>query len=138
MIDVLETDEGIVLVMEYVRGENLQQIMDRRHRLTPELTLDAGIQIGQAVRYLHSRKEPVFHLDIKPANIICAEGGRLVLADFGAAFRGNIEEDGKRRGTDGFAAPELYDPEAALTGAADIYELGAVLYYLISGVHFSA
>lgn len=138
MIDVLETDEGIVLVMEYVRGENLQQIMDRRHRLTPELTLDAGIQIGQAVRYLHSRKEPVFHLDIKPANIICAEGGRLVLADFGAAFRGNIEEDGKRRGTDGFAAPELYDPEAVLTGAADIYELGAVLYYLISGVHFSA
>lgn len=137
MIDVLETEEGIVLVMEYVRGENLQQIMDRKHRLTPELALDAGIQIGQAVRYLHSRREPVFHLDIKPANIICAEGGRLVLVDFGAAFRRNVKEDGNRRGTVGFAAPELFDPGAPLTGAADIYELGAVLYYLVSGVHFS-
>ena len=137
MIDVLETEEGVVLVMEYVRGENLQQIMDKRHRLTPELTWDAGMQIGQAVRYLHSRREPVFHLDIKPANIICAEGGRLVLVDFGAAFRRNVKEDGTRRGTDGFAAPELYDPDAPFTEAADIYELGAVLYYLISGVHFS-
>ena len=137
MIDVLETDEGIVLVMEYIRGENLQQIMDRKHRLTTELTWDTGMQIGQAIRYLHTRREPVFHLDIKPANIICAEGGRLVLVDFGAAFRRNVKEDGNRRGTDGFAAPELYDPEAPLTGASDIYELGAVLYYLISGVHFS-
>ncbi len=152
IIDVLETDTSVILVMEYIRGQNLEVILKRKYRLTLHQTVDAGLQIGEALRYLHSRTPPVLHLDIKPSNIICRPDGRIVLTDFGASLRwadvhkirmpkvDGVDPDRiiSRRGTDGYAAPEMYDPQCSPDERTDLYALGAVLYYMISGVTYSA
>ena len=138
VIDVLEEDLWICLVMEYIHGYSLETFMSRKKRMTQEQVLDVGLQIGKALCYLHGRKPPVLHLDIKPANVIQRKGGGLVLVDFGSARKVKQGTGGEmRRGTVGFAAPEQYDPALELSQRTDIYGLGAMLYYLISGVYYS-
>lgn len=137
VLDVLETEAYLYLIMEYIRGYTLEEIKQKKGRLTPRQVLEVGEQLSDALTYLHGRKQPVFHLDIKPANIIQKKDGRLVLVDFGAARKDRTESEAERRGTDGFAAPEQYDLEASLDGRADIFGLGATMYYLISGVKYS-
>lgn len=139
IIDVLEDKTVIYLIMEYVRGHNLEILLREKGRLSAEQVLEVGCQVSRALSYLHTRSVPVLHLDIKPANIILEKGGRLVLVDFGAADRYvQGEQEKARRGTEGFAAPEQYDRNQPLDIRTDVFGLGATLYYLISGVHYSA
>lgn len=137
ILDVLEESSRIYLIMEYIRGQNLEELSRKRGCLTVEQTLDAGLQISGALCYLHSRKTPVYHLDIKPANIICRKDGRLVLVDFGAAWKDSGQKEDRRNGTEGFAAPEQYDLTRAVDTRTDVYGLGATLYCLISGKRYS-
>ena len=138
IVEEISTPEGNFLVMEYIRGRNLQQIMDREKHLDTERVLDIGISLCGTLTYLHTREEPILHLDLKPANIIIHPNGRIMLVDMGASRRcADREQNRIRFGTPGFAAPEQYDIRRKLTPATDIYSLGAVLYYLISGVLFS-
>lgn len=151
VVDVCEDEDFVYLIMEYVRGCTLEELLQRQKRFSTEQVLEVGSQIGHALCYLHGRTVPVFHLDIKPANIIWRRDGRLMLVDFGAAWKqlpeeagfGEMEDSGEensefpRRGTDGFAAPEQYDPKRCVDGRSDIYGLGATLYCLISGVRYS-
>ena len=141
VIDVLELEspEGpsLCLIMEYVRGRSLEEIRREKGRLSEQQVIDAGLQMCRALSYLHERREPVLHLDLKPENMICRSDGRIVLVDFGAAERISEEAGGARRGTDGYAAPEQYDRTRPLDARTDIYGLGASLYYLASGVRYS-
>lgn len=137
--DVLESETSIYLVMEYIRGHTLEEILRRQGSLSPWQVMEVGIQLSGVLCYLHGRKRPILHLDIKPANIIQKRDGTLVLVDFGSSWKlWGENQEGKRRGTEGFAAPEQYDPKRALDGRTDIYGLGATLYYLISGVTYSS
>lgn len=135
IIDTAEEEDKVFLVMEYVHGRSLEMILREKGPFSPEQVLDVGVQIGNALCYLHGRKIPVLHLDIKPANIIRKKEGTLVLVDFGAA-RKATGSPGKEKnwGTAGFAAPEQYDPDGVLSEQTDLYELGAMLYYLLAGV----
>ena len=135
IIDTAEDEDKVFLVMEYVHGRSLETILREKGPFSPEQVLDVGVQIGNALCYLHGRKIPVLHLDIKPANIIRKKEGTLVLVDFGAARKaaGGTGKE-KSRGTAGFAAPEQYDPDGVLSEQTDLYELGAMLYYLLAGV----
>lgn len=138
ILDVLEGEQCIYLVMEYVRGHTLEEIKQKKGRLTPEQVMEVGLELSDVLSYLHGRKFPIFHLDIKPANIIQRKDGTLVLVDFGSAWK--RQENGKetvRKGTEGFAAPEQYDLNRPVDERSDIYGLGATLYYLISGVRYS-
>lgn len=136
LIDVLEIPEGICMVMEYVRGRNLEEVMRQKGHLSAPQVLEAGIALCEALGYLHTRKHPVLHLDMKPANVMLTPKGQLRLVDFGAAERIG-ERYEQHFGTDGFAAPEQYEPGRLLDERADIYGVGATLYYLICGVRFS-
>lgn len=137
--DVLESRECVYLVMEYIRGHTLEEIRKKQGCLSAWQVMEVGIQLSSVLCYLHGRKRPVLHLDIKPANIIQKRDGTLVLVDFGASWKQRGENrENKRRGTDGFAAPEQYDLQQALDQRTDIYGLGATLYYLISGVKYSS
>ncbi len=137
IVDVLEWNGMVVLVMTYVRGQSLRQIMLRRGRLSEQQVIDTAMQVGEALRYLHSRTPKVLHLDIKPDNIICGVDGTLVLVDFGAAFR---EDGGKLpgKGTQQFAPPEQSDPQGKVDERSDLYALGATLYLLASGKTYSS
>lgn len=137
VLDVLEDEKYLYLVMEYVRGQNLEEIIGRQGRFAPAQVLDVGIQMGGVLSYLHERAAAVWHLDLKPANIIRCRDGRLILVDFGSAWTATSQKERRRYGTEGFAAPEQFDLRKKVDGRTDVYGLGATLYYLISGKQYS-
>jgi|GEM_PF-1712401 len=136
VIDVLEQDGACAIVMEYIRGTSLDRSLKGGRALSEAQVLEVGIQTAEALVYLHSRPRPVLHLDIKPSNLIRRRDGRIMLVDFGASWK----EDGRaleHRGTDGYAAPEQYDPARMPDERTDVYALGASLYRMTAGHTFS-
>ena len=100
IIDVLEEDGSTFLVMEYIRGMPLDKPLLRGGTVSAQQAQDILLQTAEALIYLEGRKPPVFHLDIKPANLIRRQDGRIMLVDFGSAGKGCA---GRRTGTDGYA-----------------------------------
>lgn len=137
VIDVLEEDDCVWLILSYIRGISLQEFLESRtegEAISEADFISVAGQLAEVLRYLHQRKTPILHLDIKPSNLIWRKDGRLVLIDFGAALRGH---PGVRPesccGTPGFAAPEQYQKGHFLDARTDQYGFGAVLYYLLYG-----
>ena len=134
IVDVIFCSEGCCLIMRYIEGETLEQVMQQR-RITLQEALCWGIRLCEVMQYLHNRPVPVFYFDLKPSNIILDINGNLCLVDFGSAismFSGQrIGEKVPRTGTPGYAAPELYEDGAAADGRADVYSIGAVLFDLL-------
>lgn len=135
IVDVIFCEEECCLVMQYIEGDTLEQIA-RRGVSLKEATV-WGIRLCELLQYMHSRPVPVYHYDLKPSNIILDAGKQLFLVDFGSArsvYAGRrTGEESPQTGTPGYAAPELYETGAACDGRADIYSVGAVLFYLLCG-----
>ncbi len=127
--------QGQYLVMEFIDGQDLQQWLDQRGRLTEAEAVPIIGQITSALHYLHSRPEPVIHRDIKPANIKITSDNRAVLVDFGIAKQ-YVAEGKTTRGaqaiTPGFSPPEQYGL-GTTDARSDIYATGATLYALLTG-----
>jgi len=130
------------IVMEYIEGQNLEQMLDDKSAdsgLDSEQAARYGVEVCRVLEYLAGVKpEPVVHCDIKPANIIVdRNSGQAILVDFGTA-RGRYAHlktapDGKRPsvyGTVGYAAPELFRGEAVTR--SDVFSLAATLYHLLT------
>ena len=133
-------DQGQYLVMEYVEGEDLEE-MRRKSTCQPagslpeEQVLTWISQILDALEYLHNQNPPIIHRDIKPANIRITPQGRATLVDFGIAkiFNPVLKTTvGARAITPGFSPLEQYG-QAATDARSDIYALGATLYVLLTG-----
>ena len=126
---------GQYLVMEFIEGQDLQQWLDQRGRLTEAEAVPTIQQVASALAYLHSRPEPVIHRDIKPANIKITPDSRAVLVDFGIAKQYTPDGHttrGAQAVTPGFSPPEQYG--LGITDArSDVYALGATLYALLTG-----
>jgi predicted Ser/Thr protein kinase len=122
------------VVMEFVRGRNLQQVADQSLP-TPHQAVAWVAAIARALEYVHRRG--VVHQDIKPRNIMLDESGRPRLIDFGMARWRHAWSDGQSGpsgGTPAFMAPEQARGEAKRVGApSDIFALGGVLYFLLTG-----
>lgn len=140
VLDVLETEQSLLIVMEYIFGNTLQQEMEGRKAagkgFEPEEILSLGSELCRILLYLHSLSEPLLYRDMKPSNIILSQNGRVVLVDLGSIC---LCRDTRRQrytsiGTAGYAAPEQYRKDAKLTLGADIYSLGAVLHHAITGI----
>ena len=83
-IDMFEARGNGYLVMEYVAGQSLQEILDARTDLLPSSqVLGYALQLCDVLEYLHSQQPPILHRDIKPANIRLTPEGRIKLVDFG-------------------------------------------------------
>ena len=131
IFDYGETDGIPYIVMEYVAGETLQQIMAYR-RLTQEESVDIGLQILDALGHAHERG--IVHCDVKPSNIIVGAGQRVKITDFGIA-RINAEEMTSialLMGTPNYISPERARGEA-IDHRADLYALGVVLFRMLTG-----
>ena len=128
--------QGQYLVMEFIDGQDLQQVLEARGRLTEAEAVPIIGQIASALSYLHSRPEPVIHRDIKPANIKITSDNRAVLVDFGIAKQ-YVAEGKTTRGaqavTPGFSPPEQYGL-GTTDARSDIYATGATLYALLTGL----
>jgi hypothetical protein len=129
------TGQGQYLVMDYVEGEDLQQMLDRRGSLPEVEVLPWIAQICDALTYLHDQPQPIIHRDVKPANVKITPAGRPMLVDFGIAkFYDPARQTtlGARAITPGYSPPEQYG-HGRTDARSDIYSLGATLYALLTG-----
>ena len=127
--------QGQYLVMEYVEGEDLQQMLERQGPLAEAQAVDWIGQVCDALIYLHSQNPPVIHRDIKPANIKITPQGKAMLVDFGiakASAPGQKTTVGARAVTPGYSPPEQYG-QGVTDAQSDVYALGATLYALLTG-----
>jgi len=137
--DVLETPDGLVIVMEYVPGESVAARLTRGP-LPVEEAVRVGLQIADALIEAHDRG--VIHRDLKPANVHLTPGGKAKILDFGIARsvsdvpRGSAadpaSEAGRIIGTPGYMAPEQMSGGRA-DARTDIYGVGLLLFEMLTG-----
>ena len=123
------------LVMEYVPGSTLQQMLDRGEGPFPESRVVAWAnQLCDVLDYLHRQQPPIIFRDLKPANIMIMADDRLKLIDFGIArlFKPGQHQDTMLLGTQGYAAPEQYGGGQS-DARSDVYALGATLFSILTG-----
>ena len=131
------SEQGQYLVMDFIEGEDLRNRMDRLGMITEEDAIQIGAAICDALAYLHSRRPPILHRDIKPGNVKITPDGHIFLVDFGLAkvYQGSSQATttGARAMTPGYSPPEQYGT-ARTDPRTDFYSLGATLYAAICGV----
>ena len=128
-------DGAQYLVMKYIEGEDLGQVLQRSGPLDENRALAWIDQVCSALAYLHGQSPPIIHRDIKPNNIKITSRGQVFLVDFGIAKIGDAR-DRTRTGAIGVSAG-YSPPEQHGTGGtdarSDVYALGATLYALLTG-----
>ncbi len=119
------------LVLEFVEGENLEQVLAERGPLEVQEVVRMGVELAEALDHIHQHH--VVHRDIKTSNIIIGPEGRAVVADFGIALVATLP----RISRGALGTPEYMSPEQAdgkpLDGRADLYSFGVVLYECLTG-----
>ncbi|MCM1188195.1 MAG: serine/threonine protein kinase [bacterium] len=119
------------LIMEYVRGETLERAVGREGAFGAERAARIGMELAEGLRYLHEGPMPLVYRDLKPANILLEETGRVRLLDLGCVCPAG--ETGSVAGTPGFGAPEQFVPGGRQEAAADLYGLGKILLMTVGG-----
>ncbi|GEM_PF-2734436 len=121
------------IVMDYVKGESLIDMIKRRGKLPTDEAFAIASQVAEGLAYAHERN--VLHRDIKPANIIVAESGKAIITDFGIAKA--VGEKGQTKTGTSIGTPEYMSLEQVkgkeLDGRTDVYSLGVVLYEMLTG-----
>ncbi|OGO32010.1 MAG: hypothetical protein A2Z16_16795 [Chloroflexi bacterium RBG_16_54_18] len=126
--------QGQYLVMDFIEGEDLENMVDRLGPIPEDTAVGWFLQISSALDYLHRQPAPIIHRDIKPANIKISPDGRAILVDFGIAkFFGHdlVTMDGAKAVSPGFSPLEQY--HASTDTRSDIYSLGSTLYTVVTG-----
>jgi tRNA A-37 threonylcarbamoyl transferase component Bud32 len=130
LYDIIEAENKIYLIMEYVEGATLREILNELHYLDFQAALGIFIQTALAVEFAHNHG--ILHLDIKPENILVSPEGRVKLTDFGIAqFISESPETDKIKGSTHYLAPEAL--KGHYSTASDVFALGVVLYEMLAG-----
>ncbi|HEX6290793.1 MAG TPA: protein kinase [Herpetosiphonaceae bacterium] len=132
--DYFNQDNDWYLVMEYVPGETLRDLLRRVAGPLPQAeALDYARQLCTVLTYLHSQYPPVVFRDLKPGNVMVTPEGQLKLIDFGIArlFSPDKAADTAQFGTPGYAPPEQYGGQTE--PRSDIYSLGILLHQMLTG-----
>jgi serine/threonine-protein kinase len=125
--------EMMFYAMEFVEGDNLDDVLDEGKLFTWRQVVDIGKQICAALKHAHDRG--VIHRDLKPANLMITADGTLKLADFGIARlygHSGMTVAGGPIGTATYMSPEQTEGDK-VTERSDLYSLGCVFYALLSG-----
>ena len=131
--DVGEEDGLPYIVMEYVEGETLAELIARSGQMDADRAVDLLLQVCAGLEHAHAAG--LVHRDIKPQNLLVRRDGVAKIADFGIARTlqaTQLTQAGTVLGTAAYLAPEQAAGEA-VTAAADIYSLGSVAYELLAG-----
>jgi serine/threonine protein kinase len=135
VIDIFEENSTSYIVMQFVEGITLQQLVEQRGKLDYETAVNYIAQIAEAVGHIHSLTPPILHRDISPDNVIITPANKIVLIDFGSAreFINNQTQDFTAILKKGYAPFEQYAVTSRKGAYSDIYSLGAVFYFALTG-----
>ncbi|MGB0384366.1 MAG: serine/threonine protein kinase [Ardenticatenaceae bacterium] len=132
---VFQDEDGFYLVMEYIPGETVYQLMKRHGTLPSQRAISYIMNILAVLDYLHRLNPAIIHRDIKPSNLKFHRNGRLMLVDFGIAKEFHPEEQthvgAKGHLTRGYAPLEQYT--GGTDARSDLFAVGGVFYYLLTG-----
>jgi len=120
--------------MEYVEGESLDHVMERRVRITWEELVTLGQQLCDALHHAH--QQGIIHRDLKPSNVMVLRDGTVKLTDFGIAKDLDVTQLTSANctvGTAAYMSPEQCRGERDLTHKSDLYSLGVMFYELLLG-----
>jgi serine/threonine-protein kinase len=131
--DVFSENNTAYMVMPFVEGLTLQQTVMQHGSLSYERAVNYIAQLSEAVGYIHGKD--ILHRDIKPDNIIITPDNRAVLIDFGSAreFVHDKTQHHTSILTQGYAPLEQYTSNSRKGAYSDIYSLGAVFYFVLTG-----
>ena len=135
LLDVGIEGEMRYIVMEYVAGRTLKDMICDEGRIHPDVALRMTIRILAAVDHAH--RNGIVHRDIKPQNILVDQEGRIKVADFGiarlkASQTTNVDNDGSAMGSVHYLSPEQAKGEVT-DEQSDLYSVGVVMYEMLTG-----
>jgi len=133
MYDVGEDDGNFYIVMEYIEGRNLKQLLKRRGSLTLNEVIDIMLQLTDGISHAH--ESYIIHRDIKPQNILILDNGLIKITDFGistALNNSQITQTNSVMGSVHYLPPEQATGKAASI-KSDIYSMGILMYELLTG-----
>src|SRR4051794_26415975 len=122
------------IVMEYVEGESLRDLIRSEAPIEANTTAEIGAEIASALGFAH--REGVVHRDVKPGNVLLTRNGTVKVTDFGIARAGasdGLTQTGSVMGTATYFSPEQAQGQS-VDGRSDVYSLGIVLYEMVTGV----
>jgi len=131
--DVFEENGTSYIVMPFIKGETLQSLIERNGKLPYEMGVNYMAQVCEALDYIH--KQGILHRDVKPDNIMITPDNKTILIDFGSA-RGFVHDQTQSHTsilTQGYAPPEQYTTTGRKGSYSDIYSVGAVFYFIVTG-----
>ena len=131
--DVGEEDGSHYIVMEYIEGKTLKQLLKKRETLTLTEVIDIMTQLTDGIAHAHDSY--IIHRDIKPQNIMIEDDGRIKITDFGIAMALNatmVTQTNSVMGSVHYLPPEQASGKSA-TVKSDIYSLGIMMYELLTG-----
>ncbi|MGH3308248.1 MAG: serine/threonine-protein kinase, partial [Nocardioides sp.] len=131
--DAIDEGDQIWLVMEYVDGRTLAQIIAEDGPVPPEQMAEIGAQVADGLAAAHARG--TIHRDIKPSNILLGPDGRAKISDFGISRTmgdDTLTQTGMLSGTPSYISPEIARGEEA-SPASDVWALGATLFAAVEG-----
>ncbi|MDE7509376.1 MAG: protein kinase [Muribaculaceae bacterium] len=136
--DIFEENNTAYYVMDYIDGENLNEMVKRNGPLPEAKAVEYICKVGDALEYIHSRN--MTHFDVKPANIVVRRSDDLpILIDFGLSKQydryGDATSTLMQGVSQGYSPIEMYNAGSVSTFSpqTDLYSLGATLYYLLTG-----
>ena len=132
--DFFEEGGKLYLVMDYIEGQTLENLLDQSTRpLTEAQVLMWAGQLCDVLEYLHHCSPPIIFRDLKPGNVMLDRQNCIKLIDFGVArwFKTGQAQDTVNFGTDGYAPPEQYG-KGQTDARSDVYALGVTLHQLLT------
>ncbi|MBP7506679.1 MAG: protein kinase [Prolixibacteraceae bacterium] len=136
--DLIEEDETVAFVMEYIKGQTLKDYLADNGKLTEKEITNLFSQMLDAVSYIH--EQDLVHRDIKPSNFMLSNKGVIKLMDFGIAknldpnsAEHTITTTTQTMGTPMYMSPEQIKSTKNVTSQSDIYSLGVVLWQMVTG-----
>jgi len=123
-------DGVFFIVMEYVKGESLEAVLDREKSLDVARAVAYTVQILKGVEHAH--EATILHRDLRPANVLVSESGAVKVADFGTSRFLEKSHATTVIGSPPYMAPEQFQGRAVL--ASDLYSVGVMLYQMLTGL----
>ena len=134
IVDIFYENNHLYMVQDYVEGQTLKEYVKVNGRMNTEKICRITSDLCDILGYLHNQNPAIIYRDIKPSNIMITPSDKIVLIDFGISkvYRGDLEQDTVKAGSNGFAAPEQYG-SGKCCAQTDIYGIGMLIFFMVKG-----